>query len=193
VAATNQIIGALEAGTNVLRDIKPPVDIPSGWAWLWWTLAVLAALTASWLAWRHWKSRKAAALLEPAVPPHIRAMGRLDAALALLHDPREFCIAVSDTVRWYLEERFNFRAPERTTEEFLQELKNTSLLKRAQKESLGLFLERCDLVKFARYVPGEPELRDLHASAVTLVKETAPTEPAEDESDTHRTASTPPA
>src|SRR6266403_484545 len=24
--------------TNDLRDIKPPVEIPSGWEWLWWTL-----------------------------------------------------------------------------------------------------------------------------------------------------------
>jgi hypothetical protein len=44
----------------------------------------------------------------------------------------------------------------------------------AQKESLGDFLQRCDLVKFARYEPGEPELRDLHASALRLVEETEP-------------------
>jgi len=43
-----------------------------------------------------------------------------------------------------------------------------------QKESLGEFLKRCDLVKFARYEPGEPELRDLHQSAVRLVEETEP-------------------
>ena len=42
-----------------------------------------------------------------------------------------------------------------------------------QKESLGEFLERCDLVKFARHEPGEAELRELFDSAMRLVEETA--------------------
>ena len=83
---------------------------------------------------------------------------------------------VSDTVRLYLEERFEFHAPERTTEEFLRELSATNLLTDAQKESLGGFLESCDLVKFAKYEPGENELRELHSSAVRLVEETEPSE-----------------
>ena len=90
--------------------------------------------------------------------------------------PKEFCILVSDTVRHYLEERFAFHAPERTTEEFLRELSETDLLTADQKESLGKFLENCDLVKFAKYEPGESELRELHSSAVRLVEETEPVE-----------------
>jgi hypothetical protein len=81
---------------------------------------------------------------------------------------------VSDTARAYLEERFNFRAPERTTEEFLRELGGTDLLAKEQKESLGQFLQSCDLVKFAKYEPGEKELRELHGAAVKLVEETEP-------------------
>ena len=81
---------------------------------------------------------------------------------------------MSDTIRWYLEERFDFHAPERTTEEFLYELQGTNLLTPDQKESLGEFLKRCDLVKFARYEPGPPELHDLHDSAMRLVEETEP-------------------
>jgi hypothetical protein len=110
----------------------------------------------------------------PIVPAHVRAKQKLEEALALLGQPREFCILVSDTIRWYLEERFDFHAPERTTEEFLHELKGTNLLTPDQKSSLGEFLNRCDLVKFARYEPAEPELRDLHASALRLIEETEP-------------------
>ena len=65
-------------------------------------------------------------------------------------------------------------APERTTEEFLYELQATTLLTPEQKSSLGDFLTNCDLVKFAKYEPGEPELRDLHGSALRLVSETEP-------------------
>jgi hypothetical protein len=104
----------------------------------------------------------------------VRAKQKLREALALIAQPKPFVIAVSDTARWYLEERFTFRAPERTTEEFLYELQRTDLLSRDQKESLGGFLASCDLVKFAKYEPGEPELRDLHSSALRLVEETEP-------------------
>ena len=177
MAAANVITNAahtLSSNTNELRDIKPPVEIPSGWAWLWWLIAVLAAIALLLVAWRYWRKRRAETPPVPVIPAHVRAKQRLQEALALLGQPREFCILVSDTIRWYLEERFNFHAPERTTEEFLHELQATNLLTPDQKTSLGDFLQRCDLVKFAKYEPGEPELRKLHASAVRLVEETEP-------------------
>jgi len=160
--------------TNDLRDIKPPVEIPSGWAWVWWGLAALAAAALLFRAWRYWQKRRSELPPVPVIPPHVRAKRKLREALALIGQPREFCILVSDTIRWYLEERFTFRAPERTTEEFLSELRQTNLLTGEQKDSLGEFLKRCDLVKFARYEPGEPELHDLHDSALRLVEETEP-------------------
>ncbi len=161
-------------GTNALRDIKPPIEIPSGWAWIGWVLLVLAAAALAYWGWRYWQKRRAQAQIIPVVPAHIRAKQKLREALALIGQPREFCILVSDTIRWYLEERFDFHAPERTTEEFLYELQATNLLTPDQKDSLGEFLQRCDLVKFAKYEPGRPELEDLHASAVRLVEETEP-------------------
>src|ERR1019366_597283 len=137
-------------GTNALHDIKPPVEIPSGWAGIGGVLLVLVVAALAFWAWRYWQKRRAQASVVPAVPPHIRAKQKLREALALIGQPREFCILVSDTVRWYLEERFDFHAPERTTEEFLYELQETNLLTPDQKESLGEFLKRCDLVKFAK-------------------------------------------
>jgi hypothetical protein len=164
-----------------LRDIRPPVEISSFWPWVWWTIAALVAGALAFWAWRAWQRRRDRVPVEPVIPAHVRARRKLDEALALIGQPREFCILVSDTIRLYLEERFTFRAPERTTEEFLHELQGTELLTRDQKESLGEFLQRCDLVKFARYEPREPELRDLHASALRLVEET---EPRSDHNDT---------
>lgn len=158
-----------------IREIKPPVEIPSGLEWLWWTLSALAVVIAAWLLWRWWQKRKVQAAIVPVVPAHVRARQKLQAALTLITQPKPFCIAVSDAARAYLEERFNFHAPERTTEEFLRELSATELLAKPQKESLGRFLESCDLVKFAKYEPGEPELRELYGSALRLVDETAET------------------
>jgi hypothetical protein len=174
VAPSNAVSNLAATGTNALHDIKPPVAIPSGWAWVFWVLASLAMAGLLFWAWGYWQKRQAARPPAPVIPPHIRAKQKLQEALALLSQPKQFCILVSDTIRWYLEERFDFRAPERTTEEFLYELQGTNLLTPDQKTSLGEFLNRCDLVKFARYEPGEPELRDLHASGVRLVEETEP-------------------
>jgi hypothetical protein len=170
---TNASISQLAASTNALRDIKPPVIIPSGWEWLGWVVGTLLAALLG-LALRRWLKRQAQIAIPPPVPPHLRAKQKLRDALALIAQPKPFCVLVSDTIRGYLEERFEFHAPERTTEEFLHELRGTNRLLPGQKSSLGEFLQCCDLVKFARYEPGEPELRGLHESAVRLVDETEP-------------------
>jgi hypothetical protein len=175
--ATNQI--TLVA--NDIRDIKPPIEIVDGLAWFWWGLIVAALAVAAFLIWRWFKNRKVNIVLPPPVPAHVRAKKKLEQALSLIAQPKPFVVAVSDTARGYLEERFDFHAPERTTEEFLRELAGTKLLMPEQKESLGGFLASCDLVKFAKYEPGEKELRELHASALRLVEETEPEEKAESE------------
>ena len=160
-------------GANGIRDIKPPLTIPNEWNWLW-LAAVLAVVALAIFLWRRWKRRRDQMPSEPPVPAHVRAKLALEKALELIAQPKPFCILVSDTVRLYLEERFDFRAPERTTEEFLRELSESEWLTAEQKESLAKFLESCDLVKFAKYEPGENELRGLHSSALQLVEETRP-------------------
>ena len=157
-----------------IRDIKPPIEISTGSTWLWWVLILAVLVVGAILLWWLLKNRKQDAVLTPPVPAHVRAKQKLQEALALLSQPKPFVIAVSNTARLYLEERFNFHAPERTTEEFLRELAGTKLLLPDQKESLGNFLASCDLVKFAKYEPGEKELLDLHGAAGRLVEETEP-------------------
>jgi hypothetical protein len=164
------------AAASDILDIKPPIEISSGLAWLWWTFGALAVLMALVLAWRYLHRRITHIPVTPPVPAHVRAKQMLERALAFIVEPKQFCTLVSNTIRTYLEERFDFRAPERTTEEFLRELQTTNLLTAEQKESLGKFLESCDLVKFAKYEPRENELRELHSSALRLVEETVPTE-----------------
>jgi len=167
---------------NDIRDIKPPMAIPNVWEWIAWVLAALAIIAAAVFFWLWWQKRRSQIPVEPPIPAYIRAKQKLEEALALIARPKAFCILVSDTIRSYLEEQFDFHAPERTTEEFLRELNATDLLLPEQKASLGHFLESCDLVKFAKYEPGEPELRELHGSAVRLVDETEPKETSNSES-----------
>lgn len=166
-------------GTNALmaadiRDVKPPVAIPS-----WWTpviaVAVVAALAAAAIyAWRRYRRQQKQPPPAIVIPPYRRALERLRAALDMIHNPERFCVALSDAVRGYLEERFDLHAPERTTEEFLVEIQASALLSDLQQQLMGDFLTRCDLVKFARADLGEPELRELYDAAVRLVEETEP-------------------
>jgi hypothetical protein len=166
---------ALTNAAEELRPLKPPVDIPSGWGWLWWVAAAVALAAAAWWAWRWWQRRRLAAPANtpPPLPAHVEARRRLEAAWQLLGDPEKFTVAVSAALRWYLERRFHLPAPERTTEEFLQDLQRTLVLQPRHKELLADFLTECDLIKFARFEPTEEALRRLHAAALRLVDETS--------------------
>ncbi|HEX7655292.1 MAG TPA: hypothetical protein VF607_17410 [Verrucomicrobiae bacterium] len=156
-----------------IRDIKPPLVISGTPIWFW-PLIILAGLVLLGILVRWLRRSRPLPPPVPPVPPHVRAREKLAEALNLINQPKPFVVAVSDATRAYLEERFHFHAPERTTEEFLHELAGTALLLPAQKASLAEFLSACDLVKFARYEPGENELRALHAAALRLVEETTP-------------------
>ena len=154
-----------------LRDIKDPVPISSFWWWVgFWTILAAVAALAYFLA----RRRKKVPAIDPQllIPPHRRAKERLRGAEELISDPYRFCSLVSDVTRIYLEERFNLHAPDRTTDEFLAELRDRSTLKEDHKLLLEDFLTCCDLVKFARHEPTEPELRGLFDAALRLIDET---------------------
>lgn len=161
------------AGAGDIRGLKGPVEIPSGWEWLWWTLGALAVALLAWWLWRWWKRRCASPAAKIVVPAHRRAKDRLRGALELISDPYAFCSLLSDVIRGYIEERFSYRAPERTTEEFLAEVQNSERFGAEHRLLLADFLERCDLVKFAKHEPTEPELRELYEAALRFIDETA--------------------
>lgn len=170
--ATNQTTSI--ASATDIRDIAPPVEIPSGYGWAWWLLGVVALIGLALLLWRWLNRRKQLAPLVIEIPAHERARRKLEAALELYDQPKPFCIVVSDAVRLYLEERFGLRAPERTTDEFLNDLSRSSALTDLQKDSLKEFLSACDMVKFAKYEPQRTELEALYQSALRLIEETEP-------------------
>jgi hypothetical protein len=169
------VVPAQPAATNAtaagdIRDIREPVPFGPNLMWFWVTLAVLALAALAW--W--WSKRKKPSSVAPAllIPPHRKAKERLRGATELLSDPYAFCSLVSDVIRVYLEERFNLHAPDRTTEEFLNELREGTQLNQEHKALLENFLTKCDLVKFAREEPTEPELRGLLDAALRLIDET---------------------
>lgn len=160
--------------TNDIRPIKPLVQVSTGWSWLIWVLVVLVAVAAGILIYNKWFKKPPGPIVIPALPPHIRARRRIEQAIKLISDARAFCFEISDALRIYLEERFSLRAPERTTEEFLNDIHKTDCLTQEQKNRLAEFLMLCDLAKYARYEPIEQDLRNLQEIALKFVDETAP-------------------
>ena len=87
---------------------------------------------------------------------------------------REFGIAASEVIRDYIERRFDVVATQRTTEEFLQTLVQSSDSGLARHRSvLEGFLQQCDFVKFAGASLASADMEALLQSARGFVLETA--------------------
>ncbi len=84
-----------------------------------------------------------------------------------------FHTAISAIIRKYLMQRFQLPALEQTTVEFFEALRHSPLLKDDQQDTLREFLERCDLVKFARVRPAIQQCADTVAMAQHFVEQTA--------------------
>ena len=154
-----------------IGDIEGVVDMPTKPSYLWlWALAAIVLVAAGGLAvvLRRKKLQEAARMFRPA---HEIAYERLETLarqqLVETGQIKLFYERISDILRHYIEDRFELRAPEQTTEEFLAALAATDVLGADDKRSLGEFLQHCDLVKFAKYEPQAGQIR----KAFDLVKD----------------------
>ncbi|MEO5360312.1 MAG: hypothetical protein H7843_07660 [Nitrospirota bacterium] len=85
---------------------------------------------------------------------------------------KEYFTELSSIVRYYIEDRFKLKAPEMTTEEFLFMVRGSEELSGAHKELLKDFLNRSDMVKFAKYGPSFDEIQGSFISARKFIDET---------------------
>ncbi|MCC7376791.1 MAG: hypothetical protein IT581_19180 [Verrucomicrobiales bacterium] len=167
------------AAAEGLHDIVGPLRIVPLRDWLVYGAIAAVVLGLAALAFYLWWRARQRRLSQPIpapppLPPEVRARRQLEDALRWLSEPDRFCTEVSRILRVYLEERFGWNAPDRTTEEFLSQLHAQGGLLPEHQRLLQDFLGRCDLVKFARLDPAESELLELHGAAVRLVEDTAP-------------------
>lgn len=157
-----------------IRDLRGPKTLLSQWP-LAAVLAGAAVLAAAvYLGWR--RLRRPPRL--PDASPTEKALAGLEAARTLLASAsaRQFCDAVSDVVRGYLEAQFGLDAQRRTTEEFLKELSaRPASPVVAHQALLAEFLQHSDVVRFSGASPGMARLEALYQAARRFVLDTSPT------------------
>lgn len=165
-----------------LRDIKGPVTIDVGWAWWWLVAACAAGAMALLAALSLWRNR--ALRLAAPVPAHEWALAELESlerdALPESGQTHSFWVRLSDIVRQYVERRFELRAPERTTPEFLAEARSHAALSEDHRMLLAQFLRMADMVKFAGVRPAVGDCRSALDTARILVRQTVPAGSAPD-------------
>ncbi len=152
-----------------IRDIHGPI-VAKARRPIWWAVGSGTALIAAAAAAAAWSRRE-----QRRLPADLRALRSLarQRTLAAGH-PRAFAIAVSETVRAYLEEAFAIHAPRRTTEELLADLvRDRSGPLSEQQFELTEFLRQCDLAKFAGAVLSAARMNAMLDSAEALVRATA--------------------
>ncbi len=168
-----------EAGD--IRDIKQPLSFPRDYRkYIIWgsvAFAFLLLMLVSIYIWRRQKAGKGILpqKVEPPRPAHdiaLEALSRLKAS-SLLTDGKikQYYIELSEIIRRYIEGRYFIIALEMTTFELVEELRMAEI----EEENIVMihdFLNRCDLVKFAKYKPQAEQHTETLDSAFALVEQT---------------------
>lgn len=120
-------------------------------------LILIAALAAAFgaLGAKLLSKRQPAAEQVEIEPPHevaLRDLRKLRESNWIERENFEpFYVELSRIVRVYIEGRFELRAPEQTTEEFIRDAAESAKLDSAHRDMVTEFLAQSDMVKFARY------------------------------------------
>jgi len=152
------------------HDISPPVDYSLVPPWVIYSVALLAAILIGTIIYWLWKrhGRKPAIIRSP----REMALERLEAARIEIdrETPYRFSIRVSDILRRFVTEQYHLPLTRQTSVEFLAALARRSEFSEDDKSLLTDFLNRCDLIKFARYEATTADSELLLEEALRFVK-----------------------
>ena len=149
-----------------LKQLKKQAEIQEPVRWAMWLLIACLILTLAaigvWL-WRRLRRPQLQHAPEPDVDPIALAESDLRDLLrrGLLQNghTKQFYVSLSEIVRRILEAGFQIQTLEKTTSEILEELKLAGDVTDPcpALNTIESVLTECDLVKFAKYIPSQPE------------------------------------
>ena len=165
------ITPALIVLAEEFHDITPPVDYSLIPPWLVFVIVFVALSLVGLVVWLLAKRRK------PAIPPKLPreiALEELDRISREIEkiSPYQFSIRVSDILRKYVTQQYGLPATRQTSIEFLTALATPKAfgVSAEEKSLLEDFLNRCDLIKFARYEATTSDSELLLGEAIRFVK-----------------------
>jgi hypothetical protein len=171
-----EIQSVLTGANQNLKDLKKQAAIGDR-PWILWIALVAAACIAAFILWKIRIRRRRPAIPASAMP------GRdpLEAAEADLRklierglpDPdreKEFYVLLSEIVKRIIEIGYRIHTAEQTTSEIMGGLRQNRDAGRESLEQIESFLLRCDMVKFARYVPSRSEQETVCTGALGILK-----------------------
>ena len=166
-----------------IKDIKPPVEITGTRNIYLWGAGALALLIGVLILLYLWKRRKARGETEeerhgPPRPAHEIAYEELDRIERLnLIDQgmiKEYYTEVSEVIRRYVGHRYRIITMELTTAELVDSMVEDDI-EEGRVGAVRSFLEECDLVKFAKFIPPLEEMEAALSKARTIVDATKET------------------
>jgi len=152
-----------------LHDISPPVDYSLIPPWVVFAAAFVALALLGLIV---WFIRRQLRQPKPELSPRTRALESLQRARQEIGalNPYQFSIRVSDILRRYVTEQYDLPVTRQTSVEFLEALAQTSPFSEDDRSLLSDFLNRCDLIKFARYEATTADSELLLEEATRFVK-----------------------
>ncbi|MCX7765487.1 MAG: hypothetical protein N2246_02120 [Candidatus Sumerlaeia bacterium] len=181
-----KVESVLPADTKLLtlRPFKPPAEIPARYTRLYRFIAgvigiIIFSLVGYWF-WRKWRKLKYKSMeqIETLRPPDEIARQELmrikNSALLSEGKIKEYYSQVADTIRIYLGRRYNILAIDMTSFELLNTLESQIRLDTEILNLLSEFLDECDLVKFAKYIPPQEQWLTLIDRALKIIELTTP-------------------
>lgn len=170
----------VEPGKDI-RDIKDPLKIPLNILIIILLLILVIILVlAGYFIYKYYKKKKlsrVSAEPEIKIPPHEIALNELrkleEKKLWQQGFIKEYHSEITEIIRRYFEERFNFRALEMTSSEILACLSYIEEGKNIVDLS-NEFFNNADMVKFAKFQPMPSVNEEMMKQAYQIVKDTIP-------------------
>ena len=151
------------------HDIAPPVDYSLIPPWLVFVIAFVVLSLLGLVVW--WFMRRQKPESPPKLPREI-ALDELEQIWREIEkmSPYQFSIRVSDILRRYVTQQYGLPATRQTSIEFLTATAKAPGFSADEKSLLEDFLNRCDLIKFARYEATASDSELLLEEAIRFVK-----------------------
>ncbi len=156
-------VNNIQLEDNTLKDIKQPLSAPFGWNDIWpWLIIILIIILVLLIIKKYILNKEKGSIKakpEIKIPADITALNELKKlekkSLWQEGKIKQYHAGISEIIRRYTEERFNFIALELTTDEIIQEIKNK--IRKENVDHLQTILQRADLAKFAKSIPTKEE------------------------------------